>query len=169
MARLKLSSPWVTYYHEMCAFFKEDKEVHVLYDEDENLIQLFVDSDTKAQALAKILPTEKIFGNVTLHIEVVPPNGCRATTIEDNVSIYRYAFKGNPAFDTIEIVRGVFAHDVIYILFDRSVVQYWNDNLADYNGVCSTLYQNIARNIFVENEGVYFCTSLESKEADFPF
>lgn len=169
MARLKLSSPWVTYYHELSAFFKEDKEIHVLYDEDENLIQLFVDSDTKAQALAKILPTEKVFGNVTLRIDVVPPNGCRTTAIADDASVYKYAFMGNPALEDIKLVRGVFAHDIVYILFAKTVVQYWNDNLADYNGVCSTLYQDIARDIFVENEGVYFCTEVTEFDEELPF
>ena len=39
MARLSLSSPWVTFYHELCAFFDKDNDVRVVYDEDENIMK----------------------------------------------------------------------------------------------------------------------------------
>lgn len=47
-----------------------------------------------------------------------------------------------------------------YVVFEKEVVQYWNDNLADYNGLTSTLYQDLAKEIFEDAnlDGVYFCT-----------
>lgn len=45
------------------------------------------------------------------------------------------------------------------MLFKKEVVQYFTDNLGDYNGYRSTLYENIARDIFGDIVGVFFCTN----------
>lgn len=52
-------------------------------------------------------------------------------------------------------------------MFKNKVVQYFNDDLSDANGVCSTLYQEIAKRIFGENPMIYFCTSIKSRETVF--
>ena len=41
MAKLGLSSPWVQYYHQAEAFFKQDKEVKVVYDNIEYHLYTF--------------------------------------------------------------------------------------------------------------------------------
>lgn len=74
MAKVGLSSPWVKFYHEVDAFFKSDPEVAVVYDEDKNILNLYVDNATKAEALAELLPVEKKFGSVILYITVIPSN-----------------------------------------------------------------------------------------------
>ena len=49
-----------------------------------------------------------------------------------------------------------------YVVFKKEVVQYFNDSLGDIHGVCSTLMQDIAKDIFEDTEGVYFCTDTEN-------
>jgi len=66
MAQLKLSPPWIKYMHEMEQLFKYDPEVHVIYDEDEHIIHLYVDKQRKADALATLIPETVTFGNITL-------------------------------------------------------------------------------------------------------
>ena len=56
MARIRKSAPWVDYYYELEVMFKEDPEVRVVYDEEAYEVKLFVDSMTKANALAELLP-----------------------------------------------------------------------------------------------------------------
>ena len=155
MALLKLSSPWMNYYHEISAFFKEDPDVKIIYDMDENEIKLYVEDNKKAVALSELLPTERVFGNVTLKITVVLPNSYSRIPSEQ---LFDVALKNNLALSFIKTVQGVLSNSLCYVVFVNKVVQYYNDNLGDYYGNCSTLYENIARDIFNEVEGVFFCT-----------
>ena len=155
MARIRKSAPWVDYYYELEVMFKEDPEVRVVYDEEAYEVKLFVDSMTKANALAELLPMEKKFGNVTMQVVIIPAN--KKLDGERN-SIWQAAFNGNPIVSKMETVDGVLSNPITYIVFRNEVVQYFNDDLGDIYGQCSTLYQEIAKNIFEEHDGVFFCT-----------
>jgi len=158
MAKLNLSAPWVEFYYEVEAMFKHDPQVHVVYDEDHYELYLYVDEAAKAAALEKLLPAEKEFGNVKLKISVVPANLENVDEIRD---IYSVAFYGNPALSFIKNIHGVFANNMKYVVFRKEVVQYWVDDLGDIYGQRSTLYQEIAKDIFEEHDGVFFCTDAE--------
>ena len=158
MARLKQAPPWITFVSELEQMFKYDAEVHVVYDNDEKEVKLWVDSAPKAAALMELLPSEKTFGNVTLAVTIVPANG---TTPVNKADLFRAAFKGNGAFAFAKTILGVFTNDMTYVVFKNRVVQYWDDNLGDIYGQRSTLYQEIAKNLFGETEGVFFCTDVE--------
>ena len=67
------------------------------------------------------------------------------------------AFRGNPAYSFTDSVD-LRTNRIIYIVFRNVVVQYYNDDLGDYYGQCSTLYQNIAADIFKPIDGVHYCT-----------
>ena len=154
---LKLSPPWAKVAAEMSQMFKYDAEVHVVYDEDEQVISLFVDNSGKAFALMNLLPEEYVFGNVTLKVKVIPANGLKAST----GSLFATAFENNGAFSFVKEIKGIFTNNLTYVVFKKRVVQFFNDNLGDYYGNCSTLYEEIARDLFGEQEGVYFCTDVE--------
>jgi len=162
MAQLKLSPPWIKYMHEMEQLFKYDPEVHVIYDEDEHIIHLYVDKQRKADALATLIPETVTFGNITLQVNVVPANGALSTTAGlTNAQLFENAFEGNGAFAFVRWLPGIFSNNLTYVVFKNKVVQYFNDNLSDVYGNCNTLYQDIAKNIFGEIAGVYFCTDIE--------
>lgn len=153
MVNVNLSSPWVIYYKELDALFKGDPDIKVVFDELKNTIKLYVQGESKAEALNQLLPTEKEFGNVTIRIEVLPAN----KFLKSSISLYEDAFKGNPALSFVKnITNGVYSFD--YVVFKPEVVQFFNDDLSDINGNCSTLYQDIAKDIFGETDGVFFCT-----------
>lgn len=164
MARLKLQSPWIQFYDEIEVFFKEDPEVLVIYDEDEYEIRLYVDDPQKAEALTNVLPSEKQYGNITLKVTVIPSNDTAVGDIPIIKSDILQALSGNPIVEDFKVVTGIFANDIVYVVFRKEVVQYFNDNLGDANGNCSTLYQDIAKRIFNEIPGVYFCTSEDDHE-----
>ena len=138
MARMKLSPPWNTRYSQIAALFKYDPEVHVIFDEDNYEVKLYVDDDDKASALATLLPDEYDFGNVTLKVQVVPANGEEVTLINDGTSLdelFETAFCGNGAFAFAKTVSGVMLLDgITYVVFNKQVVQYYTDNLSDYFG-----------------------------------
>ena len=159
MAKIKLAPPWVTFASEAAEMFRHDPEVHVVFDDENYRLTLYVDSGAKADALARLLPDEKKFGNVTLTINVIPANGFVDATNE-TADVFQAAFKGNDAFSFAKCIKGVFANDLTYVVFKNKVVQYFNDDLGDIYGQRSTLYENIARNLFGVVEGVFFCTDL---------
>ncbi len=171
MAKLKLSPPWDTYYQELNAMFKNDPTVHVVMDDDACEVKLYVDSGDKAEALQVLLPESVKFGNVTLKVTVVPANApsqaryvCNTDSDQYIENMFRAAFEGNPALYDVVTVRGVFGFSACYVIFKKEVVQYFNDNLSDINGLCSTLYENIARDIFKPDLGAFYCTSANNSE-----
>ena len=153
----KLSSPWMTYYHEIEALFGEDPAIKVSFDNDEKIIKLYVIGDEKAEALTQILPAKKEFGNVTVSINIIPANQFN----ESKVSLFQKAFEGNPVVDAIKTLV-VFNAPVTYIIFKNKVVQFFNDDISDINGNKSTLYQDIADDIFENHNGIFFCTDTEA-------
>lgn len=167
MARVNKQSPWITYYDEIELLFEEDPEVRVLYDGDAKEIKLYVSRAEKALALAKLLPAEQKFGNVTLKVTVVAPNDTMINLEKPDIVIE--ALCHNPIVEDIKIVSGIFTNPIVYVLFRKEVVQYFNDDLGDANGLCSTLYQDIARDVFTEQKGVFFCTSPEDMDEDAEF
>lgn len=164
MAHIKLAPPWITYVSEVEQMFKYDSKVHVVYDNDEMTLKLYVDDGTKADAIAKLMPEEMVFGNTTLKISVIPGNDTKMPRLSKD-EMFIDAFYGNPAFSFTKTIKGIFTNDLVYVVFAKRVVQYFNDDLGDIYGQCSTLYETIAKNIFLPQEGVYYCT--DAKEIDY--
>lgn len=165
MAKLNLSSPWVMYYRKLSAFFKEDPEVRITYDEIEQEIKLYVDNAEKAVALENLLPHEQNFGNVTLYITIVPANkttfdSVKAAYSTSSSNIIQICFN-NKAVVGVKIVDGIMTNKMVFVIFKKEVVQYFTDDIGDYHGICSTLYQDLAKEIFGSIDGVFFCTDNE--------
>ena len=148
---LNISSPWVLHYRKLQAMFKEDPQVRVELDEDKYEVKLYVSDADKAEALTKLLKNSIEFGNITLKVTVIPPNYAET----DIRSLYEKALEGNEAivdYLTIDML------DRNYVICKNKVVQYYSDDLSDANQICSTLYQNIAKDVFVERAGISFST-----------
>lgn len=165
MARIKLSPPWVEYYRELNCLFEEDPEVTIIFDEEEPEVKLYVNNHLKAYALTELLPVEKEFGNVTLKVTVIPPNGTTGISNMKGVNIFRVAFKNNPIVSYIEELETIVMGNVTYVVFENKVAQYFIDNICDIHGVRSTLYQDIAKNVFEDgayalDTKVFFCTDV---------
>lgn len=162
MAKLKKSPPWHTYYKEIEALFGYDPDIQILYDEDGQIIKIYVEKEEKASALDKLMPGEVKLGNITLKIVIIPGNVKAEGATEENIFIK--AFAGNPVVSFIEETHGIFP--ATYVVFENEVVQYYDDNIADYHRLQSTLYQDIARRVFPDAVGVYFCTDIPNDEED---
>lgn len=151
MAKLGLSAPWMIFYHKVEALFAKDNEVKVIYDEANRTINLYVDNAEKAYVLANHIPAVKKFGRVDLKINVIPANEV------DAQGTFARLFENNGA---VSFVRNIdsFGWKCQYVVFKKEVVQFFTDDLGDYNGFHSTLYEDIAREVFEDTEGVFFCT-----------
>lgn len=125
-----------------------------MWDNEECNLKIYVESMSKAEALAQLLPEEKTFGGVTMTIEVIPAN-----RLTDNINLFKDAFANNPSVSFIETIYGL-NNPLTFIVFEPEVVQYYNDSTGDYHGIASTLYQDLANDIFEDRAGIYFCTDL---------
>lgn len=153
---MKLAAPWVIWYREVEELFRDDKEVTFSFNEDEKKITLFVVDPIKADAIKKLLPEEKDFGNVTIAIDVV------TRTAEGSViDLIKIAFAGNPALERILHLDTPLTGSVDYVMFKKEVVQFFNDDLGTPTGICSTLYQDIAKHILPEDAAVHYCTETD--------
>ena len=153
MRSAKLSPPWVSFYRKLCALFAKDPDVSIDFDEDALEVKLKVDGADKADALSQLLPCKKPFGNVTLTITVIPSNKIGARKID----LFSKAFDGNRAVSEIITLTNEYGDKNDFVVFDSEVVQFFNDDISDVYGNCSTLYQDIAREVF-DGSGVFFCT-----------
>jgi len=154
--KTKLSPPWIIFYRELEVLFGGDPGITIKYDEKKNIVELYVENENKADALTQLLPEEKYFGNVVVKIKVIPAN----TLKSKKVSLFEDAFAGNSAFSFAESVGGLYTNDIDYIVFQPKIVQFYDDDLGDFHGLKTTLYQDIAKNVFGEREGVCFCTDV---------
>ena len=153
MNNTKLSAPWMTYVHEIEALFGEDPSINITYDENENNIKLYVLDNIKAEAIQKILPMEKKFGNVVLKITIIP--GDVEATPEN---ILKIAFEDNPVMENVISVQGL-GSIFTYAVFKKKVVQFFNDQMNDLHGLKSTLYEDIARDVLETDGSVFYSTS----------
>lgn len=163
--RTKISPPWVTFINEMLELFEGDPQItcNVNWSGTNPSIILSTQCGDKAAALLQLLPYEKKYGNVTLAIGVDGPVSNRA--FKTTKELFETAFEGNPVFEYCfaPTQEGYWFVDYTYVVFKREVVQFFNDNLDDAHGVVSTLYQNIAADIFSEahlKDNVAYCTDV---------
>jgi hypothetical protein len=65
---------------------------------------------------------------------------------------------------------GVWFFSATYVVFKNCVVQFFNDNLNDCHGIISTLYQDIAAEIFEDADlhNVYYNTDVERGQLGMP-
>ena len=163
MPRLNLSPPGVVYYRQLSALFENDSEILVVLDDDEGnkIINIYVDgNERKIEGLSRILPESKTFGNVELKINIIPSNSTKSFRNEFSTlgELYYEVFVGNKAFVDVIETPETYMGGITYVIFKKEVVQYFEDNLCDINGICSTLYQDIARNVLETPAKVYYCT-----------
>lgn len=157
MEKMKLSAPWYTYYSKLCALFGEDPDIKLSFDREEMTIKIYVEGQKKADALDHLLPVKKEFGNVSVDIQVIPAN----EVVKDEVSILKTAFDGNPVVNDILSTETPITGPTTYVLFANKVVQFFNDDISDYYGNCSTLYQEIASEVLeTEANNIFYCTDI---------
>ena len=151
--KTELSPPWQTFFSKLDAMFGLDPEIKTVFDEDNMIAKLIVDNPAKVEALAKLLPSEKVYGNVRLKISVIPSEKARGVA-----QLYKTVFNGNPVFENAVDIDLDGAPKLSYVIFKAKIIQYFNDNIADAYGNTTTLCQEIAKEIFPQKEGVYYCT-----------
>ena len=142
---------------------------NVVWTSQDPSITLACSNGDKVAAILKLLPSGVKFGNVVLNIDVDGPVSNRA--FKTPKELFDTAFSGNPAYaySIAPVDDGYWYADFTYVVFKNCVVQFFNDNLNDAHGLISTLYQDIAADLFAEanfnNRTVCYCTDIEDGKA----
>ena len=165
--RFKISPPWVLLTRKLEALFDPDPMIAFNIDygaEGGPSVVLSTNDGEKAAALVKILPEEINYGGVVLHVSVDCPHMANLA-FPNNKVLFETAFKGNPifAYAMSPYEEGYNWMPMVYVVFKNRVVQFFADNLNDCHGIISTLYQEIADEIFGygDTTGVFFNTDVE--------
>ena len=152
----RLSPPWYTYYNFLKHTIGSDNWVKVLdmteISGSQYIITIQAHKEDKARALATILALRQSFGNVIVDIEIIydgkgvspyePP-----LTINDLVRIFNQALDTNVYFKNVK--PGGFVTTLIFPIFKKEVIQFFNDDISDYynnfNGVASNVFAEVLR------------------------
>lgn len=163
MNKFGIQSPWVTYWNKIKALFELDDQVDVTDifpgTEDEfnyEFTIMVLNNHEKWIALTQILPAHMEFGNIKMKINISENVADDHYTVE----AFKKAFEGNRRVRDIKEVVDQAGYSHNFVRFEPEVIQFYNDNLKDYNGNWSGLMQDIASEIF-EDAGliVNFCTA----------
>lgn len=138
---INLASPWIRYAKRVEALFWQDADVSVAYDDTDMSLNVYVNGDDKAVAIASLLPEKKEYGNVTLTVRVIPSND--ELTEADT---FRRAFAGNAAL--VDVAEGFGpAGDIAYALFAPDTVQLKEDDVSQFYGLTTLTFAQLAESV----------------------
>ena len=100
-----------------------------------------------------------------MNVSVIPGNNPNGTKEEldpkNHQKLIAYALNGNKAVSFIQEVGFMSNNKFMYVVFVKEIVQFYNDDIGDIRGLCHTLYQELAKIIFENRAGVFFCTDVD--------
>lgn len=157
-ANASLCPPWVEYFNKLNCLFGDDPEIKLEQDFDKREIRMYIESTDKAQALGKLLPGGFSYGTERWHLAIIPANETR----QNPRDLLLTALEGNPNFcGIIDYKQDAIDRPFVYMMFAKKVAQYYNDNLEDANGMRSTLYSKLAKELFLPYDPtIKFCTMM---------
>lgn len=160
MIQLVLEAPWQTFHKEVMALFAGDPDIEVgdIYEDDKTdyAFDITVRKHDKYMAMARLIPGVKTFGNVSLGIVMYDLENEEC----NGASAFQTLFRGNKCFDSVQTREDPTGCAWDYVLFAPEVVQFFDDDMTDYNGNWTGLMEDIARDVFEGNDrGVFFCTA----------
>lgn len=171
MNNLKIQSPWQSFQGKVKAMFEHDPFVEVsdLIDGAQGgcyILPIVVKKHAKYEALVRLIPRTVTFGNIVVETQLYDTeNGI--SSVEEISKLFAAAFEGNPIFRDVKQARDLTGTVHSFVRFEPVVLQFFNDNLADFNGNWSGLAADIAMGeLFTEyaEMGIHFCTAPMAEE-----
>ena len=162
---MNLQAPWYEFQNKVAALFKNDPDISVgeirecgANEDTDYAFDIEVRKHEKFEALNRMIPSVKEFGNITLGIQLFDEEN--TTKKDDIAAICKAMFADNPIVDDVRVVTDQFGVQQVYVMFKAEVIQYYRDEFTDYNGLWSGLAQDIAKEIIDNSLGnLHFCTT----------
>lgn len=158
-AKFQLTQPWYGYQRKLRALFEQDPKVNVSdiaqTGEGSYAIEIQVDDGGKAAALEKLLDPSIDFGGVVVNTIIQGCDDCLVASDMDDAALMETAFAGNPLFVKVEAGEQ-YPVGATYCVFAPVILQFWSDNLNDYQGKISILPADLAQDVLLTD--VLCCT-----------
>lgn len=152
---VKLSPPWYTFMNEVKHTLGSDSLVKVgdlNTSSSPFILPVTVANEAKAKALAAITKPFATIGNVVVKVEIsyngtlITPEA--PTSAAELLAVTETALKGNTLYVRAqESAMYPGGPTIVWPVFTKSVIQFYNDNLADlysnYNGVTAAVFANV--------------------------
>lgn len=163
MAKLQLFPPIVSYTNAIRELFKRDPEITMQWSDETATLTMLVDNPEKASALTNYLPDIKKIGRQEVKINIIPSNGLAGAPVTEIDKV----FAGNPIYNfSKKFPIDAFGNPIHYVVFNKEVIQYYENDLGDIYGMRSVLAEDLAREVLENTEGIYFCTDKDMKFKD---
>ena len=157
-AGVSLDPPWWTLYKEITSTVGFDRAVvEVTMDDSQNPMPLTIRTSTtdKAWSLATIMKRQHTFGNIVVNINIVDYDGNPAIpynpfTLEALEDILNRALSTNRWFTFTDIKELDFWGSItygLYIVFEKEVIQFNNDDIGDYYLNYNEVVENVFRKL----------------------
>ena len=163
MLNVRLEAPWNTYQKKVDALFRQDPDIEVgeLYPEEDGSFGLDIEvmNHEKFLALDRMMPAQVKFGNVKLMIHLYDEENEELSETSP-LDLLKIIFEGNPIVKDTKVATDPSGVPHMFVRFVPEVVQFFDDDISDYNGNWNGLAEDIAREVFdgKANE-VNFCTA----------
>ena len=164
MSEMKIEAPWYEYHKKVKALFDKDPDIEVgeIYEHPEGhsfpyAFDICVRKHEKFKALDRVMPEIVEFGNVSMGIFLMDMENLFSE--ERPVEMFAAIFDGNPLVKDIKEVRDFSGTLHGFVRFKPEVIQFFHDDISDYNGNWSGLAQDIAKEVFCGSPFVHFCTA----------
>lgn len=152
----QLSPPWYTLWNEINSSVGATPGVQVAPLDTSKMpyvTTLTVSDDMQAKMLASVLTPLHQLGNITVQVVVKNAQGqvvspATPSSGEELVKMLTTGLKGNPYF-VEAVAQELFPHApvVVFAVFTKSVIQFYNDNLSDlyrnFNGVTANVFADV--------------------------
>lgn len=167
MKSFKLEAPWCTYPKKVQALFSGDKDIVVRplepdyegENECDYCLVIEVKNHKKAVALERVMSDTVSFGNVIVRNMIFDEeNSCASPT-----ELFETLFEGNPILKDCKNITDQAGVIHSYVRFQPEVIQFYDDDLTDYNGNWSGLAASIAKEVFKTTTGINFCTAAKEE------
>ena len=156
----KLSAPWETYRKMLEGFFDFDEDVivnKIVTQNGEKHIPIEVSNHKKFLALDKILTKKVVYGDTIVVIDLYDEENGETNDI--TMEVIKAAFESNFMVDKFVTNTDDAGTDHNYVvLANDELVQFFNDNMADYYGNTTMLPEEVAKIIFNTPWNIQFCT-----------
>lgn len=170
MMKFSIEAPWYTHQKKIKALFENDQDITVgdIYEVDNDDVDYAFDIEVKNHdkfmALGNVIHGIKEFGNVRLAIVLYDEEN---RDIHPGADLFKTIFDGNKIVKDIKSTTDPAGVEHVFVCFQPEVVQFFDDDLTDYNGNFNGLAEDIARDVFDEDWSVNFCTA-DIRENDTP-
>jgi hypothetical protein len=154
-AAVGLSPPWFTYRNEIAATVGRDPGVYVsplVQIGNAYYVGVATNDALRGVSLATVLQRQADFGGVKVNVRVtnyagIDYNAFIPTDANQVAALENFAFAGNPLYRGAVVKQVFFGQPTVFPVFTKSVVQFYDNNLADlyqnFNGVAANVVADI--------------------------